>query len=298
MRLTLRLAGLLLAFSAILAVAASDEALVEKRVFPLVKEGDLWWAGVADVCAIAGATFEGDGFTYAYDEKGMRIRIGGQFGGEGPFTIRMGGDRYEFRLDKLDIQKNGEAFGDFLLQPKRIDAVVSATLEDLARILDCRLGEEVEGQPTMAVKDQRYRLVKGQRRNPLVQALEGHAIQVVPFGEGFPNHPENGPPVRGPYILRPGGVITVPNESPSPYVEHNGMLYRRGTPRLQFGPHTTPMGSGEEMLFGPVVRDRFHADGQSADLMYLSIVKRPRREPFEVRIAPPVDPGADREGRR
>ena len=64
MAATLRLtAGTLLLLSTV-AIGAPDDgdALIEKSVFPLFGEDDLWWAGVGDVCEIAGAKFEGHRF--------------------------------------------------------------------------------------------------------------------------------------------------------------------------------------------------------------------------------------------
>jgi hypothetical protein len=76
------------------------------------------------------------------------------------------------------------------------------------------------------------------------------------------------------FVLPSSEVLVWQGPGGPAYAEHNGMLYRRGTVQLRMGPRAVPLGRGEEMLFGPVVPDRFHAEGKSADLMYLSIVKR------------------------
>jgi hypothetical protein len=270
MALAVRLTGLLLALSATAAVGApqGDGALPQEQVFPLVKDGGMWWAGVADVCGIVGAEFEGEGFAVDMDQgPGLRIRGWVQIGGKGPFKIIAGEDAYEFSLEKLPITRNGEPFGDFVLAPKRVERTVSATLEDLGRILSFEVGAEADGQPTIIWDGTRHRLMRGKRKLAGLPLSPGDTIVVEP--DDLRNGLE-----REPFLWRgwPGGMVTAPQLGD--YVEHNGMTYRRGTYGLQMGPHTYGRPVGAETLFGPVARGQFHAEGVGADLMYLSIVRR------------------------
>jgi hypothetical protein len=297
-----KLAGLLLALSATIAVGApeNDGAPTEKKVFPLVKEGEQWWAGVSDICGIVGAEFEGEGVAVKVDRgKGLVVRAWAQIGGNGPFKIKVGDDTYQFKLDELAITKNDEEFGDFVMQPKRIERGVCATLEDLGRILSFEVGDEVGGQPTISKDGKQYRLVKGEPHWPGV-LKDGEVVQINP--EELQKRMEAAPFVWKGFPLRPGERVTIPSATGGAYTEHNGMLYRRATAQIRMGPTIiTPDGPGMETLYGPVVPNRFHAEGASADLMYLSIVKRPLRTGGVVRIAPGMPKakprGDDDEGR-
>jgi len=274
MAYALKLTGLLLALSATIAVGApEDGAPLEKKVFPLVKEGDMWWVGVADMCEIVGARFEGEGFSYKLERGNvLRMEVLGKFGGNGPFKITLGEDTYEFKLGEFAITRNGDEFGDFLMQPKRIDGVVSATLEDLARVLVLAVGDDVDGQPTISSEAKQYRLVQGERKWQTPVLRDGDAIVVGP--DDLRKRMEEAPFIWRDWPGMQGGAMARPGQGEA-YTEHNGMTYRRGTAGLQMGPYApVPASRGTETLYGPVVPNRFHAEGASADLMYLSIVQR------------------------
>lgn len=299
-----RLPGLLLGLLAIVAISARGDggAPVDKPVFPLVKEGEQWWVGVRDLCALLGATFEGEGLSLDVDrEQGIRVRALVRMGGDGPFLIKSGEDRFEFRLNQLEITKNGDYFGDFLFAPRRIEGVVAATLEDLGRILEFQIGEEVYGQPTISIGDNHYRLVKGEPLSPL--AILGEADKMLPL------KPENWRRWRERLERLPFDWKKLPSvphnalifrSSPGPgYTEHNGLLYYRGGVGLQVGPEIfTPSAGQKETLYGPVLPNRFQAEGRSGDLTYLSIVERlaPSRSVVWMtpRARPHLSPGMPR----
>jgi hypothetical protein len=142
----------------------------------------------------------------------------------------------------------------------------------------------VDGQPTITKDGEQYRLVKGEPHWP--GALkDGGVVQINP--EELQKRMEAAPFVWKDFPLRPGERLTIPSGIGGAYTEHNGLVYRRATAQVQMGPVViTPGGPGGETLYGPVVPNRFHAEGASADLMYLSIVKRPARTGGVVRIAP------------
>ncbi|MBM3498527.1 MAG: hypothetical protein FJX74_07625 [Armatimonadetes bacterium] len=264
-----RLIGLLLVLLTTMAIGGpqDDGAPTGKQVFPLAKEGGLWWAGVGDLCDIVGARFDGDFGARMYNERGERIRVEAfiRVGGSGPFKIAVGEDTYEFTLDKLPITRNGEEFGDFVMAPKRIEGVICAPLEDLERILGFELGEEAEGQPTIHHGGKQYRLVKGERGTPTL--TPGDIIVEAPDGQRRQLE-------QVPFVWRGWPGATAPQPEGGLYTEHNGMTYRRGTWGVQVGPYAPPQTAGAETLFGPVVPNRYHAEGQAADLMFLSIVRR------------------------
>jgi hypothetical protein len=280
-----------LAFFATIAVGApdSDGAPIEKKVFPLAKEGEQWWAGVSDLCELVGARFEGEGFsTTVTRDKGVQVRVWAQIGGKGPYKIVVGEDTYQFSLDALAITKNEEPFGDFVMQPKRIEGGICATLEDLGRILGFAVGGEVDGQPTITHDGKQYRLVKGERHWPGIVVKDGDVIEVrpedpaerlreLPFvWRGWPDGPG-------------GGVVTF--QGPGAYTEHNGLTYRRATTPFPAGSQAVPPMGGMETLYGPVLPGRATNGGQPADLMYLSIVKRQLPTGGVVRYAPVLPKG-------
>jgi len=285
----LRFTGGLVLFGATAALGAPDEdGPLDRKVFPLTKEGDQWWAGVADVCELCGAKLEGEGFTIIQERDGPRLRIEarGVFAKAGPLRIHSGEDVYEFSLDQLPVQRNGEEFGDFVSPTKRIEGVVAATLEDLGRILGFEIGDEARGQPTLTWEGKQYRLVPGEAKGRVIFGLDGQPLRIpldfraVPapdLPEGFRQFEAKPFIWKGAPPLKPGDPLRVPGAAGSGYEEHNGLLYQRGTVRLHFGPEGTPLNGGMETLYGPVVPGRYSAEGQSADLMYLSIVKRPER---------------------
>jgi len=288
----LRLTGAVLAFFATIAVGApeNDGAPIERKIFPLAKEGDMWWAGVSDLCELVGARFEGEGFsTEVTRDKGVQVRVWAQIGGKGPFKIIAGEDAYEFSLDKLAITRNEEPFGDFVMQPKRIEGSICATLEDLGRILGFEVGGEVDGQPTITHQGKQYRLVKGERHWPGIIMKDGGVIEVEP-GDLQERLREL------PFVWRgwpggPGAGVVVPGHEPGGYTEHNGLLYRRATGPFPAGSQAVPQRGGMETLYGPVLPGRAHSGGQSADLMYLSIIKRPVPTGGVVRFAPVLPKG-------
>ncbi|MGQ9731343.1 MAG: hypothetical protein ACUVX8_08690 [Candidatus Zipacnadales bacterium] len=284
------LGGMLLAFGAVaLGAPEDDRNIPEKQVFPLLHEEDQWWVGIADICEIFGAKFEGDGLISKVDKQdGLRIMIQAQFGGNGPFKITVGEDIYEFKLGELAIQKNGEDFGDFLLAPKRIEGTVAATLEDLSRILGFEVGEEVEGQPTIFKNGERYRLIQGERKTllPQIFKLEGlNKLPLVPELFEWPIDPDRWREFI-PEAPRAWKFRDVVSGGGTGYVEHNGMLYHHGGIDIGGELRGEPLEQEGETLYGPVVPGRYGAEGTSADLLYLSIIKRPSQPNLLVRTLP------------
>jgi len=282
----LRLAGVLLVFFATIAAGAPDNdgAPTDKKVFPLAKEGEMWWAGVSDVCEIVGARFEGEGFSFDVTrDKGVQVRAWAQIGGKGPFKIIAGDDTYQFSLDNLAITRNEEPFGDFVMQPKRIEGGICATLEDLGRILGFELGAEVDGQPTIVRDGKQHRLVKGERKWPGIVVKDG-AIEIKP----------EDPAERLrelPFVWRGWPGVAPPGLEPGVYTQHDGLTYYRATAPFPAGAQAVPPMGGMETLYGPVLPGRAHSGGQSADLMYLSIIKRPAPTGGVVRFAPLLPKG-------
>jgi len=249
--------------------------LTEKQVYPLEKQDDIWWAGIRDVCELAGAEVPGavpnQPFVIErdFDERGMRLQgrlkvvVGADVLGRGPMEIKVGDDTYKLQIGSIELEENGERVWDLLHEPKRINEVPCASLEDLGKMLGFTLGDEVDGQPTIARDDERYRLVQGKPTSvpvqwtPNVEALDQFGRPLI---IERPNQE-----------LGPGVFKVTPRPAARGYVEYHGALYQRATVGV-FGPNQPGAGGGE-LLYGPVVRGQYDINGQSADLLYLSIVR-------------------------
>jgi len=244
--------ALLLAFCAV-AVGAPDDA--ETKVYPLFEEAGFWWAGIADICELVGAEVEGAGATYATDKGDGLVRVEFRLvlGAQGPLTVKVGEDEYKLEVGKVEVERNGEHELDFIHAPRQHELSACATLEDLATILDFELDEDEEGRPVIIKGDEEYHLVQGERKWPAPVLAPGDRMDV--FRLDPEELEEHGDLVwEGPH----GGLkVTIAPQAGGGLAEHNGMAYRR-----QGG-----------VLFGPVAPGAFRAEGQSADLMYLSIVR-------------------------
>ena len=130
--------------------------LTDEEVYPLEKQDDIWWAGIRDLCELAGAELPGASpnqpFTIErdFDERGMRLQgrlkvvVGADVLGKGPVEIKLGGDTYKLQIGSVELEKNGERVWDLLHEPKQINGVACASLEDLAKILGLTLGDDLD----------------------------------------------------------------------------------------------------------------------------------------------------------
>ncbi len=248
--------------------------LTEQAVYPLEKQEDVWWAGIRDVCEIAGAELAGAASGPVLLERGfggeqgpqLRFRVeafADRLIGKGPIEVKLGDDTYKLEIGSAKLEKNGERVWDLLHEPKKIKGVPSASLEDLSKILGFTIGDEADGQPTITTDDQTYRLVQGQP--------SGFDHLQVPGAEAFD---ELGRPLiieRRGQEFGPGVFNVAPGPAAKEYVEYNGALYQRATVGV-LGPNQ-PVAGGGTLLYGPVIRGQYRIDGQAADLLYLSIVE-------------------------
>ena len=249
--------------------------LTDKEVYPLEKQDDIWWAGIRDLCELAGAELPGAApnqpfiIERDFDERGMRLQgrlnvvVGADVLGKGPIEIKLGDDTYKLQIGSVELEKNGERVWDLLHEPKKINGVASAALEDLAKVLGFALDDEVDGQPTITKDGETYRLVQG--------APSGFDVLQVPNAEVLNDLARPLIIERPNQELGPGAFKVTPHPGARGYAEYNGALYQRATVGV-FGPNQPGAGGGQ-LLYGPVVRGAYDINGQSADLLYLSIVR-------------------------
>jgi len=234
-----------------------DGPLLQKHVYPLEQQDDVWWVGIADICDIVDATMEGAEAVLPLDlPEGHRMVVGVPGGGDGPLRVTVGEDTYEFRLGKTELKKNGEPAWDFGHAPRRINGIPSAALGDMAHMLGLAEAEGADGQPMISSDGTRYRLVPGRpvRRFSYLHVQDADGNLVWKY-EGRP--------------LAPARLIQ--RLPVGKYAEYNGALYLRGRAQL-YRLETDPEADGPETLYGPVIPHRYEAEGVVADQLYLSIV--------------------------
>jgi hypothetical protein len=237
------------------AVGAPEKpgGIPEKRVYPLEKQDGVWWAGVADVCAIAGAKVEGaGGFARIDAPAGRGYAIIPQLSGKGPVKITVGADVYQFSAGSATLTRNGERIWDFVHTPKAISGCACASLEDLCHMLGLAEGDEADGQPTIMKGEARYRLIKGAPKLSLK----------VEYRD-----------------MRPP-AFAWPRAATGGYAGFNGLLYQTAPMGTQYvqpkegTPGATIVGS--QRLYGPVIPGRFSGNYQGqqvrGDQLFLSIV--------------------------
>jgi hypothetical protein len=258
--------------------------LTDKEVYPLEKQEDVWWAGIRDLCELGGAelTATAGGPVILQRDlrgeavRGLRFRIeafADQLMGKGPIEIKVGDDTYKLETGSVKLEMNGERVWDLIHEPRAINGVGCASLEDLARILGFTVGGEVDGQPTIAKDDQTYRLVQGQP--------SGFHVVPVPDVEVFDEDLARPLIIERPnQELGPGAFSVAPRPAAKDHVELNGALYLRA-PLPAWVPDQSGMRGGT-FLYGPVIRDQFRVNGQPADLLYLSIVELKQQPPAVV----------------
>ncbi len=254
--------------------------LTEKQVYPLEKQEDVWWAGIRDLCELGGAelTAAAGGPVILQRDLGgegdrhLRFRIeafADQLMGKGPIEIKVGDDTYKLETGSVELERNGERVWDLIHEPRRINGVASASLEDLAKILGFTIGDEVDGQPTITKDDQTYRLVQGKP--------SGSQVVPVPDAEAPDLLPRPFILERPLQELGPEVFSITPRPPANDYVELDGALYQRATVGVM-GPNRPGAGGGT-LLYGPVIPGQYRVNGQSADLLYLSIVEIQRPVP-------------------
>ena len=99
--------------------------LTEKQVYPLEKQEDVWWAGVRDLCELAGAELTataggpvilqrdlgGEGNRHL----GFRIEaFADQLMGKGPIEIKVGDDTYKLEVGSVKLERDGERVWDLI----------------------------------------------------------------------------------------------------------------------------------------------------------------------------------------
>lgn len=272
--------GIILLCTAAIGAPGPEADLTEAEVYPLEKQDDVWWAGIRDLCELAGAELTGTpgGPIILQRDLGgegegrLRFRIEAfvdRAMGKGPIEIKLGEDTYKLEIGSAELEKNGERVWDLLHEPKRISGVPCASVEDLSKILGFTIGDEADGQPTIAKGDNAYRLVQGQ---PAVVPVEW-SPNVEAFDQfGRPLIMELPNQELGPEVFN-----VAPRPAAKEYVEYNGVLYQRATVGV-LGPSQPAVGGGT-LLYGPVIPGQYRINGQAADLLYLSIVELKRQPP-------------------
>ena len=248
----------LLACTAGIGAPETNAPLLQKPVYPLEKQDDVWWVGIADICDIVDATMEGAEAVLPLDlPEGHRMVVGiPGAAGDGPLKVAIGEDTYEFMLGKTELEKNGRPAWDFGHAPRRISGIPSAALGDMAHMLGLAEGEEADGQPTIFRDGIRYRLVRG-------RPIRRFSYLHVQDADGNLLWKYEGPPLAPTRLIQQLPV--------GKYAEYNGALYLRGSTRLHRLDTESQSGS-TETLYGPVIPHRYEAEGVLADQLYLSIV--------------------------
>jgi len=282
--LKLTLGAVLLASA--VAIGASDKpgAPPEKKVYPLVKQDGVWWLGIGDMCAIAGAKYEGGQTVRVFEGEHGRLEIVmGLVSKDTPLKTTVGEDTYQLKLEDVKLAKNGERIWDLAHAPRLIDGVPCASLEDLCHLLRLGEGEELDGQPTIIKDNVRYRLIKGEAK-PFRGSF---SLQ----GGGVPLGQWTVPPT-----LRPGDVLVTPaRPSAGGYAEFNGLLYQTGREHLQYLQPGRVIPAPSTRLYGPVIPDRysgrFGGEYAKGDQLFLSIVdvQESRSSAWTLRKVPPPD---------